>query len=268
MKHAAGVARLVEQRGPDMYKDDLDQTMLFSFRSMIVMRCLFSGEECFLAQTKWQKVLTGHTQDRCYDSDEQRVHIRLVDVYCANLAKLPRVLRIAVRIRDAMNHGMPIDMPSVVALKKYAGRLYQDFTSWYDEFVAVIGAPAEAPSEDPSSPYETVLTYSNNWFGAVYLGYWATMLIVQESLRRVSFDPKYHEQNKQTARNIYRSFENVSKGIMGPYRVGFSMYFSYGFADIPTQHWIRSLVSRMSPMYGATNVAAYPPPTPNEFMFN
>ncbi len=36
MKHAGGVAWLIQRRGPDAYLTDWDKTMLFSFRAMIV----------------------------------------------------------------------------------------------------------------------------------------------------------------------------------------------------------------------------------------
>ena len=43
MKHAAGIARLMEFRGPERYSDVFDHTMLLAFRSIIVSLEVFHG---------------------------------------------------------------------------------------------------------------------------------------------------------------------------------------------------------------------------------
>ena len=230
---------------------------------------MFSLEDCFLTKKKWQRVLTGITRDKMLGvPDQHRDAVAFLDMYMANLARLPTVLKHGYPIMIAAKHGMPIDSVSASFLKKYAGALRNDFLSWHKHAEAVLEVPKEVPSQDPISPYETVFDYDNLWYGAVFMGYWTSMLVVSGFLTLVEPHPEWEEGNRMLARNIFRSFENVSKGILGPYRVGFSMRISYDVADVPTQHWMRKLLDRMSKTYGATNSAVYPPPGPNDFNYN
>jgi len=233
------------------------------------MGSLFSLEDCFLAKKKWQRVLTGITREKMAGVPESvRDVVAYLDLYMALLARLPTVLKHGYPIMIAAKHDMPIDNAAASSLKKFAGALRHDLLSWHKYAESFLGGPKEVPSQDPISPYETVFDFDNLWYGAVFMGYWTSMLVVTSFISLVEPHPEWEEDNRARARNIFRSFENVSKGIMGPYRVGFSMRISYDVADVRTQHWMRQLLDRMSGLYGAAGSAGYPPVAPNDFNYN
>ena len=78
----------------------------------------------------------------------------------------------------------------------------------------------------------------------------------------------YDASNRNLCRIIFRSFETLGTGLMGQYRIGFSMRASYEFADVPTQLWIRALLKRANKTFATSRPENYPPPKPNEFNYN
>ncbi|CAK7218698.1 hypothetical protein SBRCBS47491_003597 [Sporothrix bragantina] len=78
----------------------------------------------------------------------------------------------------------------------------------------------------------------------------------------------YDASNRNLCRIIFRSFETLGSGLMGQYRIGFSMRVAYEFADMPTQLWIRALLSRSVRTFASSRADSYPPPKPNEFNYN
>ncbi len=231
------------------------------------MHYLFALEDCFLAKKKWQEVMTSYVGETVTTA-VGREGMGMLDHFFMHLAKVPAVIRCGYIIRETRKHGMPNDPAQVAFLGQHGARLREDFLAWYQRYTPLLQQPLETPSEDPSSPYETVLRFENNWFGSLTMGYWASMLIVQESLNQARDDEAHAECNAKLARNIYRSLETVSRGLMGPYRVGYAMRISYDFADVPRQIWIRSLLDRMEERYAATNRESYPPPSSNPYNYN
>ncbi|CAK7235507.1 hypothetical protein SEUCBS140593_009306 [Sporothrix eucalyptigena] len=78
----------------------------------------------------------------------------------------------------------------------------------------------------------------------------------------------FDASNRNLCRIIFRSFETLGRGLMGQYRIGFSMRVSYEFADVPTQIWIRALLDRSVKTFASSRAETYPPPKPNEFNYN
>ncbi len=233
-----------------------------------IMRYLFSLEDCFLAKKKWQAVMTGEAGNNATTA-VGREGVAMLDQYFVHLARVPAVIRCGYIIRETRKHGMPIDAAQVAFIKQQGARLREDFLAWFERHTPLLQQPLEIPSEDPSSPYETVLRFENNWYGSVTMGYWASMLIIQECLNQAASDEElYAESNRKLARNIYRSFETVGSGLMGPYRVGYAMRISYDFADMPRQVWIHSLLGRMEQRYASTRSEVYPPPSSNSYNYN
>lgn len=236
------------------------------------MNAMFSGQDCFLAKRAWQKSLS-HTFDAhivlnqdslLVDQIIPREAVFLMEDYFENLAKLPRILRYGYELREAKRHGMPIDEAKVVLLLKHTNATRAGVLHWYQEFEKWADSPVEAPSQDCTSIYPTVLSYTNPWLGSLYMGYWATMLILQEILNHCQSKVDYTDNNRQCANNIYRSLENVGAGVMGPFRVGYALRIAYDFADLDTQYWIRGLLSHFEKTYAATSPDTYPAPGRNE----
>lgn len=231
------------------------------------MHYLFALEDCFLAKKKWQDVMTNYAADNITTA-VGRDGVAMLDQFFVHLAKVPSAIRCGYIIRETRKHGMPIDMAQVAFLKQHGARLREDFLGWYERYSPLLQQPLETPTEDPSSPYETVLRFDSNWHGSLTMGYWASMLIIQECLNQAGNHELYAESNRTLARNIYRSLETVSKGLMGPYRVGYAMRIAYDFADMPRQLWIRTLLDRMEERYASTRKETYPPPASNSYNYN
>ncbi|OAA58551.1 C6 zinc finger domain protein [Niveomyces insectorum RCEF 264] len=344
-QHAQAVTRLLQYRGVDGYDDAWDRSMLFSFRSVIIMNALFTGQDCFLAKRKWQRVL-----GQMVGTDALSVFppqtIPVIDRHITHLARLPRVMRYCWSFRQNRLHGLPVDPAQVALARRAASALAATFHAWFDEARPYLGdpfsveVPSNVPPDAPASPYATVLAYPNPWIGCMYLSYLTSLLITQECLNQcaalraeaaqaeavaqamsvdsattedavsqttdspasatslgsshgehehglsssttpeglTSASPSppattsplrpYDQCNREYCRIIYRSFETLSAGMMGPYRVGFAMRISYEFADVPTQLWIRSLLDRSTKTYASSRAEAYPAPKPNEYNYN
>lgn len=230
------------------------------------MNAMFSGQDCFLAGRKWQQILVTTRPDDPGDTLQSKTDT-IYDIYLAHTAKVPSILRHAVPLREARKHNMPVDAAHVALLSQHAEKLRLDFASWFESFEALNFRPTEAPSRDPGSIFETVLSYSNVWAGATYMGYWASMLILQETLNQCQCPVDYTMSNMEFARNIFRSVESVSVDILGPYRVGYPIRIAYEFADVRTQIWVTSLLATFEKHYAATSSTTYPKPAPNEYQF-
>jgi hypothetical protein len=207
------------------------------------MRSLFRLEECFLARKRWQKLLLGLAVEEEGDTPAVR-YDKTTNLWLAHLARVPNVLRQGLALKTANDRGLPIDIGQAMAFAQETEALRLDCKVAYGRFKAVLPEPTEVPSMDPTSPYPVVLRYANPWYGCNLIGYWATMLILQECLNQCRWPVDFTEENRQFARNIYRSLETVGDGLMGPFRVGFAMRVSYDFAHVTVQRYIHGLLQR------------------------
>lgn len=228
------------------------------------MNSMFSFQDCFLARNKWQKVLRPENTSGTVRTENEILH----DEYLLVLAKVPGILRYGVGLREAKRHNMPIDATQVALLSQQAETLRTRFVSWFERYAKLQPGPTEVPSLDPRSIYETVLSYSNAWVGGIYMGYWASLLICQETLNQCQYPVDYAKSNQELVRNILRSVEVVAADLMGPYRVGYAIRIAYDFADVRAQAWITSLLATFEKRYAATSPTSYPKPTPNEYQYS
>ncbi|KUI65391.1 hypothetical protein VM1G_00261 [Cytospora mali] len=273
MTHAAGVSKLIQHRGRRCFSSPVEKDLLRGFRPIISIQCLFTGEDCFLDQPKWQKLSSslslvavgdGKEYDGvlepfgALDSSWSRYH----DGYFVLLAKVPPVTRIAYDIREDKKQGIAPNPILVSQLAQQAGRLRSDYRAWYDGAVSggAILPPVEVPSQDPNSPFITVLKFSNPWIGSVFTGYWATLIILQEAFNecQVEQERPYDESNQELVRNILRSLEHVGHGIMGPYRIAYALRVAYEFVDLPLQMWVESALERYSQQWAALSPETFP----------
>ncbi|CAH0000644.1 unnamed protein product [Clonostachys byssicola] len=267
MEHAKGVTWLIQQRGPECFKDGWDRVTFKNFRALVIMNSIFSGEDCFLIQDKWQDVmwdgLVGSDRGMLVDALTAK-RSKVVDGYFVLLAKIPSVLRRAYPLREARKKGLPVDTTTVERLSRYATGVCRDYLAWGNEMRQIVADPIDVPSRDPRSPFATVFWYENSWVGALHMGYWASMLIVQECLlhcNMASLDGiRFTDSIPDMASKILRSFENVGGGIMGGYRVGYAMRVVYEFVDLPTQLWITSLLQDYEGTYAGLQAQVFPTP--------
>lgn len=212
------------------------------------MHTMFSGQDCFLEKKEWQK--TQERISRGFGSQVRDGWRRdLADSFIMNLAKMPGILRLGEALRTTHRHGQPIDESIARQVTERAVKLRKDFLDWHKVLERTIPGPVEIPSQDPGSPFDVVYRYENVWFGSLYMGYWATMLILQECLVQANYPQDFRVDNKKLAGHVNRSLETVVVGVLGPYRIGYAVRVAYEFADLRTQAWIRSLLGRHEKLY-------------------
>ncbi len=226
------------------------------------MHCLFNLQDCFLARRNWESVLL--------EGEEIPLPVvpglaGVATAYLTILAKVPGILKYAWVMKEAMKQGMPIDMTKVPLLVRHAAKLRGELAAWFVTFCNLVAAPVEVPSKDPGSIFETVFEFNDTWEGSLYLGYWATMGILQECLNVCGYPVDYTETNKEFARNIFRSLETVGAGMMGPYRVGYAVRIAYEFADTRTQVWALGVLARFQQSYAAVSPDTYEKPGQNTY---
>ncbi|KAI1866998.1 hypothetical protein JX265_007574 [Neoarthrinium moseri] len=261
MTHATGVGRLIQLRGPRAYEGDFERDFLLSFRPIIIMNALFLGQDCFLAERPWQAVIVHKpkvSSRTIGGSTFARDSLSIVDRYFQLLAKLPSILRHGYALREARQCGMPIDVTRAILLAQRAEEIHSDFLAWYPTMLAMNPVPIEVPSTDPSSIFPTVLQFTHPWFGSLHMGYWASMLILQETLNVCGYHINYTESNRILMLNILRSIETVSKGFMGAYRCGYSIRIAVEFADDTQKAWIAMWLHRLEKTYAATSMKSFP----------
>ncbi|KAK1239745.1 hypothetical protein MKX07_001199 [Trichoderma sp. CBMAI-0711] len=226
-----------------------------------IMSSLFfpTSDKCFLARPEWRKVLTGPARS-IYSPAAPDLTRPVINSFLLCLADMPEVMWWGYPIREALLAGRKVNPKRIRHLAELTAANHERFTAWYEDFKRLGVMPKEVASEDPSSPYPIVLEHPVGWLGTMLMGYWASMLILQELLMRCRWPVDFRDSQKQLAQNILRSIETMGRGIMGPFRLGYSIRIVYEFANAETQRWIITMLDRFSKRYAATDKGSYPSP--------
>lgn len=198
-----------------------------------------------------------------YAADAPTSHIRVGDGFLSNLAQLSPVLHSGYLLREAHKAGISVESDKVSALSHLAAVNHARWTQWYDDFTALdFPPPIEVMPTDPeASLFQTVLVFQSPAAGSLLMGYWASMLVLEETLVQCG-TPRAdsHSTTRYFVEQILRSLESVGQGTMGPYRVGFAVRIVYEFATAEEQRWIASMLDRFSQGYAAIDKKTYPKP--------
>ncbi|KAL4726146.1 hypothetical protein ACLX1H_006823 [Fusarium chlamydosporum] len=220
-------------------------------------------EELFLSRPEWNEVMFDGGRRLIYAADTPIAHIRVGDNFLANLTQLSPVLRWGYLVREANRAGISVEPSKVSALAHMALANHARFTQWYDDFNALeFPRPVETLPTDPStSLFETVLEHQSGAAGSLLMGYWASMLILEETLIECG-TPRANADvsSRYLVEQILRSIESVGQGAMGPYRVGFAVRIVYEFATGREQRWIIHLLDKFAKGYAAVDKRTYPKP--------
>ncbi|KAL7789879.1 hypothetical protein V8C37DRAFT_385358 [Trichoderma ceciliae] len=262
LQHAQGIATLMEQRGPAAHAQGNDAAILFSFRGILIMSSLFfpTSDKCFLALPEWREVLCDGTRGSIYTPEAPELSMQVVNSFFLCLADMPQVMWWGYPIREALIAGRRVNPRRIKQLAELTAANHERFTEWYEDFKKYGVEPKQVPSQDPNSPYQLVLEHPMEWLGSMHMGYWASMLILQELLIKCQWPVDYRESQKELVHNILRSIESVGRGIMGPFRIGYSIRIAYEFASAEAQRWIITLLEKFSKRYAATDKDTYPSP--------
>lgn len=220
-------------------------------------------DQFFLSRPAWREVMFDRGRHLIHPAEIPDETIRVADGFFANLVQVSPVLKWGYLVREANKAGISVEPSQLSSLAHLAAANHASFSQWYDEFAALpIPRPIEAAPIDPvSSLYETILVYEHPSAGAMYMGYWASMLILQETLAQCGTPVPHSEASQRDlVEKILRSVESVGQGTMGPYRVGFAIRIAYELASAEEQRWIGSMLDQFSRRYAAVDRRGYPAP--------
>ncbi|KAF5004257.1 hypothetical protein FDECE_9234 [Fusarium decemcellulare] len=269
LQHAKGIGILMEQRGATAHAEGWDAAMLLSFRGILIMSDMFypGKDQFFLSRPAWKQVMYDRGRHLIHPAEIPNETIHVADGFFANLIEVLPVSKWGYLVREANRAGIAVEPARVSALAHLAAVNHASFAQWYDEFTALaIPQPVEVPPANPeSSLFGTVLKHEYAMAGSMHMGYWASMLILQETLAQCGRPVEDSERlQRNLVERILRSVESVGQGTMGPYRIGYAVRIAYEFATAKEQRWIGGLLDQFSRSYAAVDRSMYPRPRTDE----
>ena len=225
------------------------------------MNSFWAGQNCFLAESQWDAVL----KDTSHRNNEEPQFIEqwsLVDDYFSIFAQVPGIIRLVYPLYQARLKGMmlPLQAQELRPLGDYIQHLYISLEEWSDRLRNTFPGPVEVEAKDADSPWPTILSYENSWFGFMYMGYWTTKLILQEGLALTKGQDDPYEDRNVLLNNILRSSASVGAGIMGPYRIAYGLRVGYDFADPAQRLWIKSQLGKYVSTYAGLDARKFVAP--------
>lgn len=221
-----------------------------------------TSDQYFLTRPEWKPIMRDGGRYLVHPWTTPISTIEVVDGFFENLADVPALARKGLLLRAAKANDMAVGQDKIQALAQLAAISRERFFRWHEAFTAAVlhTVPTEVLSEAEDSPYASVLEHGVPWTGSMHMSYWASMLIIQETLIECGCADEYRELQHEFLSNILRSIESVGRGVMGPYRVGYAIRIAYEFASTEKQEWIRHVLDGLSKRYAATDKATYPLP--------
>jgi hypothetical protein len=267
MKHAAGIARLMQFRGAKSHANEFDNSMLIAFKGIIVclssiyscevllivlqtLECLFNGKPCFLAEKEWRDV-AGLNFNQCVPD---YLH-NLFQDFSFYMASLPELLGDSFEVRGAKKLGKPspFSVDETLILANRSLDLYLRFREWGNRFMHIVPFPKETLSTTQDSLFPVVYRYDSPSAATVYCSYWACIILLQEILTTLGCQPDDAMGDEELVNNICKSVEFNSTGTWGPYRMGFSLRIAWELASPPVKDWIAKWHTRFNETYAATS---------------
>jgi hypothetical protein len=284
MKHADGVSKMMQLRGPKSFQNDFDSAMLMALKGLIVslsslaqnylthenlrhaivqriyidnykiMEALFSGKACFLDQEEWRYIAL----QRPEDSFSAQFY-EMTDELTRCIATCPWLVKEIYALRLA-NKSETSTLVRVSALLHRTLEVYGRLQQWYGEFSAFAPLPEEVPSSTEDPLYPVVYRYCNSCTATAFCGYYATIIILHTILVECHHPAGDAGEISLTVDKVCKSVEYLAEtGILGPYRIGFAMRVAFEVAPIATRLWIRKWLVRFEKFYKASNPNNFPP---------
>lgn len=192
------------------------------------MEALFSGKSCFLDGEGWRDLAlqpSDHTISTQYYL--QTVEFARCLAACSGLAKKAYAIGSATPKR-------------VSSLAQRTLKLRDRLSQWFEGFTLFAPPPKEVPSAVQDSLYPVVYHYCNSCSAIAFCGYYATVIILHRILIECKYHADFSDEISESVDKIWRSIEYLSgTGILGPYRLGFSIRVAFEVVPLTTKLWIR-----------------------------
>lgn len=140
-------------------------------------------------------------------------------------------------------------------LLKRAVSMRQELLSWIPRLDGLVPPPKEIPSPSSDELFPVSLWYEDTMSAAIYCAFYSYMVVVHQILRFLQWPGEPRSTAVYYRNCICRSAEYNGSGILGPFRMGFSLLVAQDAAredvDAPIREWIQRLIKRLSRSYGA-----------------
>ncbi|KAL6863542.1 hypothetical protein J3F83DRAFT_744748 [Trichoderma novae-zelandiae] len=176
--HARGISKLVQDKGPDAFKDGVPHQLFTSFRVFMLLHAIQQRRETFLDEPAWKTAP--------FASEPKSVMQSLLD----QISRLPSLLQRLDAISDA---NLENQKESVVALYKDLDAQMLRLEDWEANLKTsamsrLLWWPV-APSPDTETAFPISYEFTNVLVANTITHYWGFLLVVQisiETLRAVS----------------------------------------------------------------------------------
>ena len=218
------------------------------------MEALFSGKACFLDLEEWQYITLVPPHDSFsalfYEKTNELARcIAACPWLVTELYALP-----------SLNQSEISTQLRVSALVHRIFEVYGRLQQWYEDFIAFAPLPEEVLSSTNDPLYPVVYRYCNSSTATAFCGYYATIIIIHRILTECHHPAGDTREISLAADKTCKSIEYLAgTGILGPYRVGFSMRVVYEVSSVTTKLWIRKWLIRFEKFYRASNPDYFPP---------
>lgn len=213
-----------------------------------IIHALLSLQDCFLAKAEWRNLWSKNRDPLS----------ALIDEFWDCFALCPHVVSRAYELRQRSEGGQYVEGSDMLDLTDEAEDLRNRIMGWHGILVQYLPPPEEVVTTDLEALYPTILTYHSVWIGSLYMGYWASLLILQATLTSCRYPVHFPQSSGELLVNILKSVECTSQGLMGPYRIGYSLRIAAEFAGTRERAWIGRVLGRTAGSFAATTPTEAP----------
>lgn len=176
LSHAAGVARLLEARGPESYTTDKGHPIFLHTRILITIRASTARKACFLSQPQWLTLP--------WRNHPKNMQHRLVDV----MVFLPVLLETYDNVQETSGSDSEARRRDRQYLLDRCAALIGELESWYTQLCAEANGHAlwhTTSSDDPSYPFPQLFSFDDHSVGYTVMLYWTCSLVIRATMREV-----------------------------------------------------------------------------------
>jgi hypothetical protein len=214
---------------------------------------MFSGEECFLASDKWHEKMRQH-----FTTDLPAEVHHSIELFFAYLTYAPSLVHKLYSLRH-VEFSSAEALQTISEVLSKALEMQTKLVIWYEQYSQVAPPPVETLSSIGDEQYPIILNYTDVNCATIYCGYYSYMVIIHEILKTCGYPGDHDAMVVYFRDQICMSVEYNSVGVMGPYRMGFSLRVAFEVADPVTRSWILNRLGQFSKIYAAAGPENYKP---------
>ncbi len=242
LSHAAGVARMLEARGPDSYTTDKGRTVFLHTRVLITIRASTARRGCFLSKPQWLTVP--------WKNHPKNLQHKLIDI----MVFLPVVLEAYDNIETNTRLDSDERRHQRQSLLARCATFCDQLQNWYSQLCADADGRSLChafPSDDPSYPFPYQFSFDDHLVAYTIMLYWSCLLVIQGVMCQLQYllnedaadphdvetlpdyvNPRFYAVNIAQALPY---FLHPDMGALGPNLALFPLGMAFGFFANPAR---------------------------------